>query len=104
MLGFLGLANLIGLDPDAALKSAPWGKFQIMGANYEAAGYPSVSEFVLDMSRTEKNHLKAFVNFIITDPSLKKAIINKDWLGFARIYNGPAQDGYDVRMKDAYNA
>lgn len=92
------------LDPDAALKSASWGKFQIMGANYEAAGYPSVSEFVLDMSRTEKNHLKAFVNFIIADPRLKKAIINKDWLGFARIYNGPAQDGYDVRMKDAYDA
>lgn len=92
------------LDPDAALKSASWGKFQIMGTNYEAAGYPSVSEFVLDMSRTEKNHLKAFVNFIIADPRLKNAIINKDWLGFARIYNGPAQDGYDVRMKDAYDA
>lgn len=92
------------LDPDAALKSASWGKFQIMGANYEAAGYPSVSDFVIDMSRSEKNHLKAFVNFIIADPRLKKAIVNKDWLGFARIYNGPAQDGYDVRMKDAYDA
>lgn len=92
------------LDPDAALKSASWGKFQIMGANYKAAGYASVSDFVLDMSRSEKNHLKAFVNYINADSRLKKAMVNKDWLGFACIYNGPAQKGYDVRMRDAYDA
>ncbi|MEJ2621539.1 MAG: N-acetylmuramidase domain-containing protein [Candidatus Thiodiazotropha sp.] len=27
------------LNETAALKSAPWGKFQIMGFNYKAVGY-----------------------------------------------------------------
>lgn len=92
------------LSPSSALKSASWGRFQIMGINYASAGYSSVEEFVEDISSSEKNHLKAFVNFIKNDPNLLIAIVNKDWLAFALGYNGPNQQGYDTRMSDNYDA
>lgn len=92
------------LDKDAALKAASWGKFQILGSNHLSAGYKDVNEFVSSLSVSEKNHLKAFVNFIKADNRLLKAIRAKDWLAFALVYNGPRQKGYDKRMKDNYNA
>lgn len=92
------------LDKSAALKSASWGKFQILGSNFASAGYSNVEEFVKDMSRSEKNHIKAFVNFIRSDATLKQAIVNKDWLSFATAYNGQQQHGYDEKMRDNYNA
>lgn len=98
------LLTAYDLAPDAALKSASWGKFQIMGANHAAAGYSSVQDFVSDISASEKNHLKAFVSFIKSDSRLSTAIVSKDWLSFARAYNGPAQEGYDTKMRDNYNA
>ncbi|WP_404835145.1 N-acetylmuramidase domain-containing protein [Aeromonas media] len=92
------------LDKNAALKAASWGKFQILGSNHLSAGYKDVNEFVNSLSVSEKNHLKAFVNFIKADNRLLKAIRAKDWLAFALVYNGPRQKGYDKRMKDNYNA
>ncbi|MBZ6072446.1 N-acetylmuramidase family protein [Aeromonas schubertii] len=92
------------LDKNAALKAASWGKFQILGSNHLNAGYKDVHEFVSSLSVSEKNHLKAFVNFIKADDRLLKAIRAKDWLAFALVYNGPSQKGYDKRMKDNYNA
>ncbi|UCA10823.1 N-acetylmuramidase domain-containing protein [Aeromonas enteropelogenes] len=92
------------LDKNAALKAASWGKFQILGSNHLSAGYKDVNEFVSSLSVSEKNHLKAFVNFIKADNRLLKAIRAKDWLAFALVYNGPRQKGYDKRMKDNYNA
>lgn len=74
-----------------------------MGNNYAAAGYSTVEEFVRDLSVSEKNHLKAFVGFIKSDSRLARAIVAKDWLSFARAYNGPAQSGYDTKMRDNYN-
>lgn len=92
------------LDKSAALKSSSWGKFQIMGRWHEAAGHATVESFVRHISISEKNHLDAFVNFIMADPRLNSAIIKKDWLKFARAYNGPKQKGYDVKMRENYEA
>lgn len=92
------------LDKSAALKSASWGKFQIMGRWHEAAGHATVESFVKHISVSEKNHLDAFVNFIMADPRLSSAIIKKDWLKFAKAYNGPKQKGYDVQMRENYEA
>ena len=47
--------------------------------------------------------LKAFVEFIKSDSRLARAIVAKDWLSFARAYNGPAQSGYNTKMRDHYN-
>ncbi|WP_206678896.1 N-acetylmuramidase family protein [Pseudomonas sp. SST3] len=98
------LVKAYELNSSAALKSASWGKFQIMGRYYQNAGYTSVEEFVRELSTSEKNHLKAFVSFIKADNRLAKAIVEKDWLSFAKAYNGPAQQGYDKKMEAHYNA
>lgn len=91
------------LDKKAALMSASWGKFQILASNYSSAGYSSPEEFVLAISKSEKNQLKAFVGFIQSNRVLLQAIRDKDWLTFAKTYNGPRQNGYDLRMERNYN-
>lgn len=98
------LLRAYALDADAALKSASWSKFQIMGANHSAAGHGSVREMVRAASTSEKNHLRMFVSFISADPVLLRSLVNKDWLAFARRYNGPAQKGYDHKMRENYEA
>ncbi|WP_347332765.1 N-acetylmuramidase family protein [Marinimicrobium locisalis] len=91
------------LDPEAAMKSTSWGKFQIMGFNYEDAGYSSVQGFVSDMKKTEGHHLQALVAFIKNN-SMAELLRNKQWADFAKAYNGPgyADNQYDVKLEQAY--
>lgn len=96
------LLRAYALSEEAALKSASWTKFQIMGANHVAAGFGSVREMVRAASVSEKNHLRMFVSFISSDSILLRSLVGKDWLTFARRYNGPAQRGYDLRMRENY--
>jgi hypothetical protein len=93
------------LDADAALKSASWGRFQIMGSNHVASGFTSVRGFVWAMVRKESEHLKAFVNFVEGNKRRAKALRDKDWATFAKLYNGAgyAKKGYDKNMKTAYD-
>lgn len=92
------------LDSDAALKSASWGRFQIMGSNHKAAGFASVQAFVAAMHRDEAAHLVAFCAFVRADPTMHRALRALDWAGFARKYNGPAyaQNSYDTKLASAY--
>jgi N-acetylmuramidase len=92
------------LNPEAALRSASWGAFQIMGENYHAAGYSSVNSFVADLVKSEVAHLNAVTNFINSNPKMKTALINKNWAGFAEAYNGPgyAKNDYDTKLESAY--
>ncbi|HEM7172406.1 TPA: N-acetylmuramidase family protein [Providencia stuartii] len=96
------LLKAYNLDKTAALKSASWGKFQILGSNYSSAGYSTPEDFVFAMSESEKNQLNAFVNFIKSNNKLLKSIREKDWLTFAKTYNGPLQKGYDKKMEKNY--
>ncbi|EEY52491.1 VgrG protein [Vibrio cholerae CT 5369-93] len=97
------LMKAYALDKRAALKSVSWGKFQILASNYVEAGYSSPEDFILDISKSEKNQLKSFVNFIKSDKVLLSSIRSKNWLSFARRYNGPRQKGYDLKMEKNYN-
>lgn len=92
------------LDEQAALKSASWGLFQILGENHAAAGHATVDAFVTAMMASRKDHLRAFVAFVDYHPNMRKAIQDKDWATFARLYNGPkyADNDYDGKMKRAY--
>lgn len=94
------------LDEEAALKSASWGRFQIMGSNHAASGFDTVRAFVLAMTRSEAAHLDAFVSFVDSNKTRVKALRDKDWATFAKMYNGAgyAKGGYDVNMKNAYDA
>jgi N-acetylmuramidase/Putative peptidoglycan binding domain len=92
------------LDESAALKSASWGAFQILGENYIDAGFGSVDAFVDAMLASERRHLDAFVSFIAASAAKKKALQDRDWPTFARLYNGPgyAKFDYDGKIARAY--
>lgn len=98
----LGLARQV--CEAAALESASWGAFQIMGFHWERLGYASVAEFHTRMQENEAAHLDAFVRFIQADPALCKALAGRKWAAFARGYNGPAYEEnlYDVKLARAY--
>ena len=88
---------------EAALASASWGSYQIMGFHAKKLGYPSVQAFVDEMYIHERNQLEAFGRYI-TEFGCITHLRTKNWAGFARCYNGPAfaQNKYDVKMANAY--
>ncbi len=88
---------------DAALCSASWGKFQIMGFNWKACGCETLQEFINKMYRSESEHLNLFCNYI-KSVSLDDELIEKDWAGFAAGYNGPQyrKNNYDGKLSMAY--
>jgi peptidoglycan hydrolase-like protein with peptidoglycan-binding domain len=98
------LNEAIALDRDAALQSASWGLFQIMGANYKACGFSNVEDFVAAMQKSEGEQLKAFVGFIRTN-KLDGFLRSRDWASFAKGYNGPgyAKNQYDKKLANAYS-
>lgn len=91
------------IDAVAALSSASWGMFQIMGFNHKACGVSDVATFVELISTSEGEQLMLFCSFIESN-KLAGYMRTKDWTTFARRYNGVgyAQNRYDVRLSDAY--
>uniref|UniRef100_UPI003C7D4BDA N-acetylmuramidase domain-containing protein n=1 Tax=Pseudomonas veronii TaxID=76761 RepID=UPI003C7D4BDA len=98
----LAMARLI--DDTAALESASWGAFQIMGFHWKRLGYASVQAFVAAMSADESQQFDAFTRFIETDPALHKALKARKWAEFAKLYNGPdyLRNLYDTKLQRAY--
>lgn len=92
------------LNEEAALKSASWGKFQIMGFNHAYCGYNDVFEFTAAMQVSEGAHLLAFIDFVKT-LKLDKYLRSKNWAKFAEGYNGKdyKKNKYDTKLKQAYN-
>jgi len=108
--GYLGnaaeydrLAVAIALDREAALKSASWGAFQIMGFNHMLAGHTTVGNFVKAMVSGQSGQLDGFVSFI-RKSGLGDELVRKDWAGFARGYNGEdyAKNRYDTKLAAAF--
>jgi hypothetical protein len=91
------------INRDAALMSASWGVFQIMGFNYKKCGCATLQEFINGMYESEDKQLELFVNYIINS-HLDDELINLDWSGFARGYNGAsyAKNNYHTKLKNAY--
>ena len=108
---YLRLEKAILIDRDSAYKATSWGKFQILGENFEVAGFKgkTVSDFVEAQKSSEQEHLKAFISFISNtvykDKNLLSYLQAKDWTSFARAYNGPdyAANKYDVNLEQAYH-
>ena len=108
---YLRLEKAILIDRDSAYKATSWGKFQILGENYEVAGFKgkTVSDFVEAQKKSEQEHLKAFISFISNTVYKGKNLITylqaKDWTSFARAYNGPgyATNKYDIKLEEAYH-
>ena len=98
------LAEAAALNREAALQSASWGKFQVMGFNYASCGYGTLQGFINDMYESESGHLRAFVGFIKMNNNLLVALRARDWAKFALGYNGTgyAVNKYDQKMLSAY--
>lgn len=97
------LQAAVSLDRDAALQSASYGRYQILGENWRTCGYPSLHAFINAMYRSEGDHLDAFVAYVLKR-GLDDELQRQDWAGFARGFNGPgyAANRYDTKMASAY--
>lgn len=91
------------IDETAALKSASWGLGQVLGENFEAAGFLTVQAMVEAMMQSEEIQLEAAVNFIQAN-HLAGALRNHDWAAFAKGYNGASYKAnqYDIKLADAF--
>lgn len=98
------LKRAAALDEEAALKSASWGMFQIMGANHAAAGFATVGAMVDAILLRASAHLEAFTSFILHNRALLTALRGRNWSAFASGYNGPgyAANDYDGKMARNY--
>jgi hypothetical protein len=88
---------------ELAVQSCSWGAFQIMGMNFKECGFKDWQSFFYAM-QNQAGQVVAFTEFIKTK-NLIPILRDKDWAGFARVYNGPeyAQNNYDSRLATAYN-
>src|SRR5512139_33398 len=82
------------IDATAAKKSISMGLVQIMGFNHRAIGYASPDAMFAAFAADEKYQLLGFFNFVKNDQRQINALRNRDFVGFARIYNGPGQPDF----------
>jgi hypothetical protein len=78
--------KLSGAEP--ACLSASFGGPQIMGFNHGIIGYGSAAEMYAAFARSERWQVCGFFDFCAAK-DIVAALKVADWLGFARIYNGP---------------
>lgn len=100
---WLRLREAIRLDRSAALQSASWGLFQVMGAHWKELGYESIEEMVSLMHRHERDQLDCGLRYI-KNFGLIEAVQDHDWRKFARLYNGAGylRHKYHIRLANAY--
>lgn len=107
---WIRLHNAMQLDRVAALRSASVGRYQIMGFNFEAAGFETVEDMWEAHKESERRHLEAFVSFVRSS-GLVSALrqisnVHADCIPMARGYNGPGyashNPGYHIRLARAH--
>ena len=72
---------------DTALESCSWGMGQVMGFHWKPLGYPSLQAFINDMYESEAKQIEAMIKFIKHN-GLLEYLKKRDWVRFARGYNG----------------
>lgn len=88
----------------AALESASWGLFQVMGENWSRIGWSSVQAFHRAMCTSERDQLDAFVGFCFSKHGLVDALRRRDFNTIASLYNGTGAVGvYGPKLQRAYN-
>ena len=94
---------LCDVDTTLGIYSSFWGMFQIGGFNWKLCKAKNADEFFMLMSRSERDQLELFANFIESS-NLLKYLKAKNWSAFAYRYNGPsyASRGYHTRLAKAY--
>lgn len=97
------IKEAFALDPEAAVKSASWGMFQVLGSNAADCGWKTLEQFVKDMFYSEGQHMRAFLGFCRHN-NLTRHLATHNWTAFAAGYNGPGYKtySYDTKMAAAY--
>jgi hypothetical protein len=97
------LFRAMEINEEAALSSASWGSFQIMGFNYKQCGCKDIGEYINNVMKSEGSQLDMFVNFLISN-GFYRYLRDLNWTGFAKAYNGPeyAKNKYDDKLQKAY--
>lgn len=92
------------ISPEAAVESASWGLFQIMGFHWSTCGCGSVEEFRERMESSEREQMALAMNFL-EKTGIAKWLKTKDWCNFALRYNGSGYKAnrYDQKLAAAYN-
>jgi len=100
---YIRLERAMKLSKKAALESASWGIGQVMGFNHELAGFANVNDMVAAMVKDEDGQLMAVANFI-KNTNLAGALQRRNWVSFARGYNGRdfKKNDYDTRLAAAH--
>lgn len=76
------------INPHFALMSTSMGMMQIMGDEFEKAGYRSVEEMWNDFKISEYYHVRAGMNFICNKKGLRQALVSKNFPKVGWLYNG----------------
>lgn len=99
------LEQAITINKTAALKSASYGRYQILGQNFRSAGFSSPEAMVTAYKQGEVQQLNSFVQYILNN-GLDDELRAKDWKSFARQYNGPLywKNAYDTKLAKAYES
>lgn len=97
------LQEAVKLNRTAALKSASWGAFQIMGFNWQMAGYRSLQAFINDAYAGIDGHFRMLIGFV-KGAKLTTALRKKNFERIAKVYNGKGYKAnrYDTRLEQAY--
>lgn len=97
----LGFAR--SLDDAAALMSISMGAPQIMGFHFQALGYRSPQEMFDAFTGGVSAQISGLFNFM--SPAMVQRLQQRDFIGFARLYNGNGQkEKYGRWIKNHYNA
>lgn len=97
------LAEAAKLDPEAAILSTSWGRFQIMGFNFGTCGFKTCADMVNAFAEGEREQLMGFVAFVMMK-GLDDELREHRWTPFALVYNGPraAENRYPEKIAAAY--
>jgi hypothetical protein len=99
------LAKAIKINNELAHQSTSFGAFQIMGFHYKACGYKTAVEMSNRYhANPNKEQIKGFINFIRNNKKIWRALKEKNFKKFARLYNGKGykKNRYDKKIEVAY--
>ncbi len=99
------IARARAIDEEVANASASWGIGQSMGLNFKGLGFASATDFVHHMEKGFDAQLGVLVAEV-KKRKLVGAINRRDWVTFARGYNGAGyeKNRYDVKLGNAYRS
>lgn len=101
------LADGCAHDPDAAFKACSWGKFQVMGFQWEALGFASAFDLAVSTVAGEAAHYELLARYVeamhLEDELRALSPDPRTCVAFARAYNGSAyaDNHYDQRLAGA---